>query len=152
MKFTEPFRWRFGLAVSILAGAAVAAWALTWFHDPPLAGTPVITDAAPDTSMAQPNKTQTDDAEQWPQIPWATGPTIASSAPKSPAKPTRTLKLVAVMPRSGRLTACIQIGSTSTPMFLGEGDSRDGIEISSITRTQVEAIVDGVAQVLEMRP
>lgn len=152
MKFTEPSQWHIGMAAALLAGMAVVAWSCTWFaSEPPPAvlSTDTLRSASPTHGPATSSPLSPD---LWAKVVWGIPAPAKTATAATSTKPARAIKLVAIMPRGGRLTACMQVNATAPPIFLSVGDTRDGIEVRSVERTHVEVIVDGQPQRLVVRP
>ena len=139
----------FLLAGSVVLGTAVLCWAALAFQLP--ARAPETNQAAISTPSADAaSVVQRLDPAAWSGPAWEK-PAPKPAAPAAPVKQ-RDVRLIAVMPRGGRLVAAIQSGPRAPLVYLAAGESRDGIAVTTVEPGRVQATIDGTDRRLELTP
>lgn len=147
---SEPLAGRswLGFASIAIGGCAVIGMSCLPFAplpttDGPIA--PTMRPASADDSLAL-NPTT------WAKPQWALASRNATPpAAAGPAK-TRNVRLIAIMTRTGRLSAAMQEGTGGPLFYLAAGDSQQGITVLEIERSRAKVLIDSREEWLEIRP
>lgn len=155
MKCRSEQRWLMALlAVSLLGAVMIGVIVAT---APTMKDVSLNLPPAPSTHAGPVSQSDVDafalDRQAWSRVQWArpATPIVAPETPTAPAK-VRDVRVVAVLPRNGRLVAALTPGPNLPPVYLGVGDEQDGIRIEEVSARVVTAWVDGVQRRLEIRP